>query len=151
MVQHRDILARYFSINERPRTRTSLWLLHDEDGSVRAAFGTTRIAKIEDDEFLFTIGETERGKDAKLSERIKAIIAKKGLEIRFTESTNGTLEGEKKKYYVGFDFTPNVEGVLDDVIRLVLEEVRACIPSDGAPGPRRATRSVASGEPRRAR
>jgi glucose/arabinose dehydrogenase len=89
-------------------------------GSNLSGFGTRRIAKSTDGKHIvFTIGETQKGKGARLNKTIKTIIADAGLSPYKESSSNGT------RIYIGFD----LNAVSDHQLREILQSIVAAIAS----------------------
>ena len=117
---HEQTLRRYFIINDAPKGWTSL---ETRGGEQLPGFRTRRIAKSENgDSLYFTIGETEKGKQAGLDRTIENIIAAAGLQVLSLPSTNGN---RKDKVYKGFD----LRQVNATELETILQRIQASLES----------------------
>jgi hypothetical protein len=109
---HEQILRKYFTINKAPKGWTSLETL---SGEQLPGFKTRRVAKSETgDSLYFTIGETEKGKQAGLDRTIENIIAAAGLQVLSLPSTNGN---RTDKIYKGFDLRQVSSTKLETILK----------------------------------
>lgn len=113
--------SKYGLISKPAKTRTALQLPDEE---VLSAYGTNRLAKIEEEKLLFTIGETLHGKAANLSKQIKSIITESGLRPITEPTTNGRLREEK--IYVGIDLNESPSPLVDEVLPRIIKTVKEC-------------------------
>lgn len=116
---HESIFSTRFEIN---RDNDGWISFEANDGKQIPGFGTKRIAKLSGDtRFVFTIGETRKGKRNDLSRSIDEVIARHGLPVIEESTTNGTLRNQK--IYKGFDLrlctTQKLDQILNEVSHLI--------------------------------
>ena len=92
--------------------------LLERGGQSLAGYQTPRIAKVQDGALYFTVGQTTKGRQCGLDDRLRRIVEEEGLEVREVAATHGL-----DKVFVGFDLLEGGE----DVLRRILTRARTAI------------------------
>ncbi len=111
---HESVLNKHFQIKQNQD-----WIsFKAKQREQLVGFGTKRVAKLSNENhFVFTIGETKKGKSNRLTSSIEAIIVQYGLPVIEESTTNGTLRNEK--LYKGFDLSACTPKELDKILNEV--------------------------------
>jgi len=114
------VLKKHFVL----KSRKGWTSLETRNAELSRSFRTRRIAKIVDGHrFLFTIGETQQGKDRdrELSATLEQIVRQAGLAVLSEPTTNGRLRN--LKLYRGFDLA----GCSPETLERILEQAEDAI------------------------